>query len=101
MLVHTRTHLIQSFPFIQSSEIQQKKKRKKRKKRTNEREDLEHRNSDWSKLGPVETWAARIMLPIPVMLNVYWMALIVSGALKFLTTGSEEGKPAADDKKKN
>ena len=100
MNARTHTHLIQSFPFIQSSEIQQKRKKKK-KKRTNERDDLEHRNSDWSKLGPVETWAARIMLPIPVMLNVYWMALIVSGALKFLTTGSEEGKPAADDKKKN
>lgn len=57
-------------------------------------------NGDWSKLGPVETWTARVMLPIPVMLNLYWMGLIVSGALKFLTTGSEDGAPAAGEGKK-
>jgi hypothetical protein len=57
-------------------------------------------NSDWSALGAVETWAARVMLPIPVALNVYWMGLIMQGAMKFLSTGSDEGgKPA--DKKKN
>ena len=48
-------------------------------------------NSDWSKLGPTETWAAGLLLPIPVMLNVYWFSQIVSGAVAFLTTGSEDG----------
>ena len=48
-------------------------------------------NSDWSALGPVETWAARLLLPIPVGLNVYWFGLIVSTAVKYILTGSEDG----------
>ena len=51
-------------------------------------------NSDWSALGPVETWAARLLLPIPVGLNVYWFGLIVSTAVKYILTGSEDGAPA-------
>jgi hypothetical protein len=61
----------------------------------------EYWNGDWAQLGPVETMTARAMLPIPVMLNVYWMGLIASGALKFLKTGSTEEAPAGLEKKGN
>ena len=37
-------------------------------------------NSDWSALGPIETWAARTLLPVPVGLNVYWFGLIMHTA---------------------
>lgn len=61
-------------------------------------------NSDWAALGPVETWAAGVMLPIPVMLNVYWMGQIIAGTIAFLTAGSEDGKTqkgaAGENKKK-
>ena len=48
-------------------------------------------NSDWSALGVNETWAARLLLPVPVMLNLYWFGLIITTAVRFLVTGSEGG----------
>lgn len=57
-------------------------------------------NSDWTQLGAGETWAARLMLPIPVMLNVYWMGQIASGAISYLTGSAGGEAPAGEDKKK-
>jgi hypothetical protein len=56
---------------------------------------------DWSELGANETWAARLLLPVPILLNVYWFWLIASTAIKFLATGSETGvrKEALETKK--
>jgi hypothetical protein len=50
-------------------------------------------NSDWSKLGPIETWAARTLLPVPVGLNVYWFGLIMHTAYVALF-GKEAAKTA-------
>jgi hypothetical protein len=50
-------------------------------------------NSDWSKLGPIETWAARTLLPVPVGLNVYWFGLITHTAYVALF-GTESAKTA-------
>ena len=50
-------------------------------------------NSDWSKLGPIETVAARTLLPVPVGLNVYWFGLIMHTAYVALF-GKESPKTA-------
>ena len=52
-------------------------------------------NGDWSKLGPIETYAARFLLPVPVALNVYWFGLIVTTAY-----GALFGKESKKESKK-
>jgi hypothetical protein len=54
-------------------------------------------NSDWSALGANETWAARLLLPVPVGLNLYWFGLIITTAVRFLITGSEGGHSEATE----
>ena len=54
-------------------------------------------NSDWSALGANETWAARLLLPVPVGRNLYWFGLIITTAVRFLITGSEGGHSEATE----
>jgi len=51
--------------------------------------------SDWSVFTPEQVWIARVTLPIPSLLNVYWARQIVQGAVQFLVTGEDPEKKAA------
>lgn len=55
-------------------------------------------NSNWQSLGPIETWAAGLLLPVPVGLNVYWFGLILTTAYNALFGAKEEEKESKKKK---
>jgi len=47
-------------------------------------------HSDWEVLTTGEKWTARLLLPIPMLLNTYWWWLILSKAIAFLRSCTME-----------